>query len=152
MCNHDDNKNLGQVVSDGYHLGLVDCYLEARTTYEIRQDTAQAVAQTAAEQFIDFMSHLMENCSADDFTRFIESPELTSTDRVICIALFAKHHLPDSYESEEELIHCCPECAACKSGRDTLDELIDANRAAAAAGVNQINPYQVLMNAIFGDQ
>lgn len=81
---------------------LVDCYCEARATLDAWLDTARMIADNASEGYTDFLYNLMKRISAEEFEKFIESNELSSSDRVTCIALFAKAHLPEDYDSEAD--------------------------------------------------
>ena len=147
--------------------GLVDCYCEARATLDVRLDTARKIADDSSEEFIDFLYNLMKRVSAEEFEKFIESNELSSADRVTCIALFAKAHLPEDYGNEEEgsgksCYNCWGECldvGYCPyeveddageigepfDGRAELDALIKAN---SEAGVSDADPDMAVLSKL----
>lgn len=147
--------------------GLVDCYCEARATLDVRLDTARMIADNASEEYIDFLYNLMKRTSAEEFEKFIESNELSSADRVTCIALFAKAHLPEDYGDEEEdsgksCYNCWGECldvGYCPyeveddageigepfDGRAELDALIKAN---SEAGVSDADPDMAVLSKL----
>lgn len=147
--------------------GLVDCYCEARATLDVRLDTARKIADDSSEEFIDFLYNLMKRVSAEEFEKFIESNELSSADRVTCIALFAKAHLPEDYGNEEEdsgksCYNCWRECldkGYCPyeveddvgeigesfDGRAELDALIKAN---SEAGVASTDPDMAVLSKL----
>lgn len=121
--------NAEEVATKAYIEGLLDCYREARDVMEVRMDMAQAMAQAASEEFYDFLGHIMMNASAYEFERFIESDDLSSSDRIACIALFAKHHLPDDYSGGAiDGSECC--CGTideskCSCGKCSCDDTFD---------------------------
>ena len=147
--------------------GLVDCYCEARATLDVRLDTARKIADDSSEEFIDFLYNLMKRVSAEEFEKFIESNELSSADRVTCIALFAKAHLPEDYGSKEEdpgksCYDCGRECfedGYCPhevdddigdigepfDGQAELDALIKAN---SEAGVASTDPDMAVLSKL----
>ena len=113
-----DNAIYKEAAVEAFVDGLVDCYCEARATLDVRLDTARMIADNASEEYIDFLYNLMKRTSAEEFEKFIESNELSSADRVTCIALFAKAHLPEDYGNEEEDSNkSCYDC-----GRECLDK------------------------------
>ena len=156
-----DNAIYKEAATEAFVEGLVDCYCEARATLDIRLDTARKIADDSSEEFIDFLYNLMKRVSAEEFEKFIESNELSSADRVTCIALFAKAHLPEDYGNDKEeedssksCYNCWRECldkGYCPyevddgtgeigepfDGQAELDALIKAN---SEAGVADINP------------
>lgn len=129
-----------EVATEAFVYGLIDCYVEARHTYEVRLDTAQQLAADASEQFVDFLDMMMRKVSAAEFEKFIESNELTSADRVSCIALFAKSHLPEDYVGGTDFSFendDTGEIGEGFDGRKELEALINAN---AEAGTPSADP------------
>lgn len=113
-----DNAIYKEAAMEAFVDGLVDCYCEARATLEVRLDTARMIADNASEEYINFLCNLMKRVSAEEFEKFIESNELSSADRVTCIALFAKAHLPEDYgNKEEDLGKSCYDC-----GRECFED------------------------------
>ena len=162
-----DNAIYKEAAMEAFVDGLVDCYCEARATLEVRLDTARMIADNASEEYINFLYNLMKRTSAEEFEKFIESNELSSADRVTCIALFAKAHLPEDYGNEEEdsdknCYNCWRECldeGYCPyeveddageigepfDGRAELDALIKAN---SEAGVASTDPDMAVLSKL----
>ena len=162
-----DNAILKEATMEAFVDGLVDCYCEARATLEVRLDTARMIADNASEEYINFLYNLMKRTSAEEFEKFIESNELSSADRVTCIALFAKAHLPKDYGNEEEdsgksCYDCGRECfedGYCPhevdddigdidepfDGQAELDALIKAN---SEAGVASADPDMAVLSKL----
>ena len=162
-----DNAIYKEAAMEAFVDGLVDCYCEARATLDGRLDTARKIADDSSEEFIDFLYNLMKRASAEEFEKFIESNELSSADRVTCIALFAKAHLPEDYGNEEEdpgksCYDCGRECfedGYCPhevdddigdigepfDGQAELDALIKAN---SEAGVSDADPDMAVLSKL----
>lgn len=165
-----DNAIYKEAAMEAFVEGLVDCYCEARATLDVRLDTARKIADDSSEEFIDFLYNLMKRASAEEFEKFIESNELSSADRVTCIALFAKAHLPEDYGNNEEessgksCYNCWRECldkGYCPyevdgkddvgeigepfDGRAELDALIKAN---SEAGVSAADPDMAVLSKL----
>ena len=128
-----DTNAYQEAATKAYVDGLVDCYREARATLEVRLDTARMIADSSAEEYIDFLYNMMKRASAEEFEKFIESDELTSADRVTCIALFAKAHLPEDYGNEDE---DTGEIGESFDAQAELDALIRANSEAAVSSAD----------------
>lgn len=112
-----------EAVLNAYVDGLVDCYIEARNAYEIRMDMARDMELQTSQQYVEFLDHMMQNVSAEEFEGFIESEELLAADRISCIALFAKHNLPEDYTGEND----DGEIGEGFNGREELDKMINAH-------------------------
>ena len=144
-----DNAIYKEAAMEAFVDGLVDCYCEARATLDVRLDTARMIADTASEEYIDFLYNLMKRTSAEEFEKFIESNELSSADRVTCIALFAKAHLPEDYDSEadddNEADDDIGEIGEPFDGRAELDALIKAN---SEAGVASADPDMAVLSKL----
>ena len=144
-----DNAIYKEAAMEAFVDGLVDCYCEARATLDVRLDTARMIADNASEEYIDFLYNLMKRTSAEEFEKFIESNELSSADRVTCIALFAKAHLPEDYDSEadddNEADDDIGEIGEPFDGRAELDALIKAN---SEAGVASADPDMAVLSKL----
>lgn len=128
-----DTNAYQEAATKAYVDGLVDCYREARATLEVRLDTARMIADNSAAEYIDFLYNMMKRISTEEFEKFIESNELTSADRVTCIALFAKAHLPEDEETEAE---DTGEIGESFNAQAELDALVRANSEATVSSAD----------------
>lgn len=144
-----DNTIYKEAAMEAFVEGLVDCYCEARATLDVRLDIARKIADDSSEEYIDFLYNLMKRISAEEFEKFIESNELSSADRVTCIALFAKAHLPEDYDNEadddDDDDDDIGEIGEPFDGRAELDALIKAN---SEAGVASADPDMAVLSKL----
>ena len=133
-----DTNAYQEAAAKAYVDGLIDCYCEARDTLEVRLDVARKIADDSSKEYIDFLYNLMKRTSAEEFEKFIESNELSSTGRVTCIALFAMAHLPEDYGDDDE---DTGEIGKSFDAQAELDALIKANSEAdVSSAVPSDNP------------